>query len=153
MAVDYALADARVLISTNFPDSAEWATPVLFMRSSDSRLLEKPKAPEPDTVTKPKIDDGIPDGYDPNDVKTIGRRALKKVVEGFTVEELKGIADDLGVDHENLPSQTRSGIARELIGYLKRRNQLDELLEWLNDEGKRQIDAVTGHKGPIIYED
>lgn len=158
--VDYAITDARVNISISYSEFLEWATPVLFMRSKDGQLFE---VETPTLIQQQNVDptiqqdrnvvknERLPVGFDPNNVLTISRIQLKKLLEGFTIEELTNYADDLDIDREELPSKTKSGLARELLGYLKRRNRTDEIVVLLNDTGKQQIDAVLDHQGPIKY--
>ncbi len=148
VSVDYALADGRNMISLKFPESAEWATPVLFMRSSDGRLMAPKPKPEPDVPIVIRIPK-TPDGWDENNRLKVTKRKFKDVLEGFTIEELKNFADDLDVPYENLPAQTKDAVAREMIGWLNRRRRLGTLVDLINDEGKEQIWAVLDHLGPI----
>lgn len=148
VSVDYALADARNIISLKYPDSAEWATPVLYMRSSNGRLMEPKAKPEPETpvvVNTPRT----PEGWDETNVLKVPKKKFKDVLEGFTIEELKNFADDLEVPYESLPAQTRDAVAREMIGWLQRRKRLGELIDLVNEEGREQIYAVLDHLGPV----
>lgn len=50
----------------------------------------------------------------------------------YSLEELRDLCQDLGVDYENLPGEGKSAKARELIAHLQRRDRLPELLQVLN---------------------
>jgi tetratricopeptide (TPR) repeat protein len=53
----------------------------------------------------------------------------EKLVEAFNLDELRTLAQDLKVDYEQLPGQTKGAVARELVNYLQRRGRLNDLLE------------------------
>lgn len=46
----------------------------------------------------------------------------------FSLEEIKSLCTDLGIDYEDLGGEGKDGKARELIAYCQRRNWLDKLL-------------------------
>ena len=52
----------------------------------------------------------------------------QKMVEQFNLKELRDLCFDLGVDHEEMSSEVKKEFCRELIGYLKRRGRLAELI-------------------------
>lgn len=52
----------------------------------------------------------------------------------FDENELRTLCADLGVDYDNLPVQGKSSKARELVGYLQRRNRLSELVNYITHE-------------------
>ncbi|UCC52145.1 MAG: hypothetical protein JSV68_24080, partial [Anaerolineaceae bacterium] len=49
--------------------------------------------------------------------------------ECFDKSELNNLCFDLDIKHEDLPAQTLTGIARELIAYCLRHKRLDNLIE------------------------
>lgn len=49
------------------------------------------------------------------------------LTERFGEEELRTLIMDLGIDYEVLPNKSKAELARELVAYLARRNQLLEL--------------------------
>jgi hypothetical protein len=51
------------------------------------------------------------------------------LVQRFTLEELKTLTFDLGIDYNNLPHATTIELSRELIGYCEHRGRLRELVE------------------------
>jgi predicted component of viral defense system (DUF524 family) len=52
----------------------------------------------------------------------------QKLTEQFNLRELRDLCFELGVDHEELASDVKSELSREMIGYLKRRGRLAELI-------------------------
>jgi hypothetical protein len=57
------------------------------------------------------------------------RTHLRRTLDAcFDESELRTLCFDLGVDYDNLPHTTKAGAARELIGYLERRDRLPELV-------------------------
>ena len=49
----------------------------------------------------------------------------------FNQSELKNLCFDLGIDYDDLPGETKSDKARELIEYLDNRDQISRLIEVL----------------------
>ncbi len=60
---------------------------------------------------------------------TTERRTVlrERLVALFSLEELRTLAFDLGIDHEEVGGEGKGSMARELIGYAQRRGRLDEL--------------------------
>jgi hypothetical protein len=56
------------------------------------------------------------------------QRLRQLLVEHFDESELRDLTFDLNVDYENLGGSGKSDKARALIGYLKRRGRLEELI-------------------------
>jgi hypothetical protein len=54
-------------------------------------------------------------------------RLRQILAEYFNISELRGLCFDLGIDYENLPGETRSDFAREVLDYAKRHGQIPEL--------------------------
>jgi hypothetical protein len=50
----------------------------------------------------------------------------------YTLQQLQGAALELGIDWEMLTGANKQAKARELLHYLRRRNRLDELIDWLH---------------------
>jgi WD40 repeat protein/LysM repeat protein len=53
----------------------------------------------------------------------------KTLTQRFSLDELKTLCFDLGIDFEELPAKTKSGIARELVEYCKHRHRIDDLVK------------------------
>ncbi|MEI2613433.1 MAG: hypothetical protein V9G20_32750 [Candidatus Promineifilaceae bacterium] len=51
-----------------------------------------------------------------------------QLVEVFNKSELEHLCFDLGVAHDDLPGETRTGLAQALVGYCHQRGRLGELL-------------------------
>ncbi len=51
------------------------------------------------------------------------------IVQYFSLEELHTIAFDLGISHDDLSGETRSGFSKSLIGYCYRNNKLPQLIK------------------------
>jgi hypothetical protein len=79
------------------------------------------------------------EGVDLRNAQRASVRLRQILVERFDAEELKTFSYDLGVDYEDLRGTTPTAKARELIAYLERRNQLQELIQL----GKLQRPLVT----------
>ncbi len=54
---------------------------------------------------------------------------LSKLSMNFSLEELKTICFNLGVDPESIPGTTKDSTAREMLLYFRRRDQIDILIE------------------------
>lgn len=55
--------------------------------------------------------------------------ALRKILaERFSVEELQTLCFEMGIEYEDLSGQGKAGKARELVGYLDRRDLIRELI-------------------------
>jgi len=74
------------------------------------------------------------------------------LVERFSLEELKNLAFDLGVDFELFAHQTKLEFARGLIAYFERRETLSclvtEVLRQRHDEGLAQLLAKLPARSP-----
>jgi internalin A len=68
------------------------------------------------------------------DVRTL----VHKLIQQFDVAELRHLAFELQVDHEDLPSETKMDLARELVLHCQRRGRLAEL------------QRVVGEKRPFL---
>jgi hypothetical protein len=121
--VDAAVQEGRSEIS-DWHETRDFASPVLFMRVRDGRLFETEKSPLP----RPIPGDGLGNKGKVIDLTTAQRTALKnKLVRHFNVTELEDFCFDLGLNHENFPNRL-SGFARELISYCERHARLDQFL-------------------------
>src|SRR5688500_5329718 len=67
---------------------------------------------------------------EPIDSAYLGRLSGLMQVK-FSREELIHLARSLGVEHEDIPSETRPQFTRELVGYFHRREHLSDLLNAL----------------------
>jgi hypothetical protein len=52
----------------------------------------------------------------------------QKLVEKYSLEDLRDLCFDLKVDYESLPGEGKAAKARELIAYMQRRDRLPELI-------------------------
>lgn len=60
----------------------------------------------------------------------MSREALRRVLDDhYNIEELKDLCLTLGIDYEDIPGDTQSAKARELVLYMQRRDRLAELVE------------------------
>ena len=60
--------------------------------------------------------------------KSISTIELRNILRtNFNLAELHELCFDLGVSHEDFADQTKKGLARELVAYFERRNDLDRL--------------------------
>jgi hypothetical protein len=58
----------------------------------------------------------------------INNRKLRQILEArFSVGELKTLCQDLAIDYENIPGETKADRARELVSYYERRGDIDPL--------------------------
>ena len=63
------------------------------------------------------------------------KRIRQNIIEGFTLSEIKDLCYDLDIDYEILPDHDhKTGLARELIGYLGRNNRLEEFIDICQEE-------------------
>jgi hypothetical protein len=75
------------------------------------------------------------------------RAHLRRILtQRFSAEELHNLCADLNVDAENLPAMTKAGLARELIQYLDRREQLARLIE-VGRQVRPDVDWTGLHLG------
>src|SRR4030065_207235 len=58
----------------------------------------------------------------------------KTIVEAFNTDELRLLCAELNIDYENLGSGGKEIIVLELINYLDRRGNIDELLKYCQRE-------------------
>lgn len=66
---------------------------------------------------------------------SVDHAKLRSILEDrYSLEELRTLSFDLGVDYASLPGEGKSAKARELIAYLRRRNRLDSLIRTIRHE-------------------
>jgi hypothetical protein len=90
--IDTATVEGRMAVHLNEPDSQEWATPVLFLRSQDGRLFDPPPTPAQVGIS-PEIRAGIIDDSRFVAEKTagfVGRQWLFDSIHRFTREKPRG---------------------------------------------------------------
>ncbi len=128
--IDLAVNEARgTLLTTGRPDAA---VPVLFMRLKDGRLWKGPAQAQttispaaPRTAASPSVDA----------VNFSDPVALRKhIVTRYSLEEIRTLCSDIGVDYDNLAGEGKEAKARELISFLKRRGKLDDLIRYLQED-------------------
>jgi hypothetical protein len=62
----------------------------------------------------------------------MSRDRLRQLIDkNFSLEELRTLCFDLGVDYDSLSAEGKTGKVRELISYIVRRDRLPELIEHL----------------------
>ena len=103
--VDAALGEARKAVSVGFPDSFEWATPVLFLRAPDGVIFDvqgtatpppgRPVAAPPELEVAPP-----PPGADRDDVAR---------TTGYLLVDIKAYRCALGYGGVSLPGAKREG--------------------------------------------
>jgi hypothetical protein len=90
--IDTATVEGRMAIHLKDPGSQEWATPVLFLRSPDGRLIDPPPTPQQVGIS-PEIRAGIIDDSRFVAEKTagfVGRQWLFDAIHRFTREKPRG---------------------------------------------------------------
>ncbi len=68
------------------------------------------------------------DGVDLSKPQREAVRLRQALVERFSLDELRTLSYDLGVDFEALDGKGKAGKARELVSYMERRERLDEIV-------------------------
>lgn len=53
----------------------------------------------------------------------------RTLTAGFDMSELRVLCFDVGIDHEDLPGETKADMARELVAYCVRHGQISKLVE------------------------
>lgn len=90
--IDTATVEGRMAVHLKDPESQEWATPVLFLRSSDGRLFDPPPTPTQVGIS-PEIRAGIIDDSRYVNEKTngfVGRKWLFDSIGGFLQKNPRG---------------------------------------------------------------
>ena len=90
--IDTATTEGRMAVHLKDPDSLEWATPVLFLRSQDGRLFDPPANSSQPGIS-PEIRAGIIDDSRYIAEKTagfVGRKWLFDAIAGFTRAQPRG---------------------------------------------------------------
>ncbi len=159
--VEAAVTDARQSISFAAPQSVEWVTPVLYMRSPDGKLFDVQQAgpTEPIRQSKPprqELPPEVPEVETPveNDIIPSFTQLHSNLMKGFNLSELQSLCFELGVEFEELPGGVKSSKVREFIAYMERRQRLEELLrlceqkrphlQW-RETKPRQIEQPPGY--------
>lgn len=71
------------------------------------------------------------------------KQIRQNIIDGFTLSEIKDLCYDLDIDYEILPDHDhKTGLARELIGYLGRNNRLEEFIGICQQERPNLVWAV-----------
>jgi hypothetical protein len=69
--------------------------------------------------------------------------------ERFQTEDLKNLCFRLDVEYDDLPAETKSGKARELVAHSERHNRMDELVQ----EGKKLRSKVNWPQPPAVIDE
>jgi hypothetical protein len=143
--VDVAVVEARIALR-RFQNSAEWATPTLFLRAKDAVLFDMPaqNAPPAHAVppTTPPLDPNAPRArlltLATQPATAVPRPELRRVMSAaFSTSELKLFCDNLSdrlgqrVGVDELGGETKEMIVLNLIQFLDRRGMLQGLLDEL----------------------
>lgn len=131
--IDLAVNQARgTLLTIGRPDAA---VPVLFMRLKDGRLWNLPDRPQA-AHSSAAVPAAPPASISAIDVQD--QTALREfIVNRYDLEELRTLCMDIDVPYDDLRGEGKTAKARELIAYLKRRNRLNDLIHYLQqDRGK-----------------
>lgn len=74
------------------------------------------------------------------------RGALRqKMIEHFSMQEIKDICFDLGIDAENLDGTTKAALVRELLSLAERRGLGNDLLAWLRANHSNRLCNYNMH--------
>ena len=132
LAVDVAVTEARKAISIYLSDGAEWATPVLHMRSSDGRLFAVDYAGA--IHRAPGRDRGIAQApTDRDDLHVLLGKVRDAWIEGVLKQSVWDFARiDLGVDLPDAVDNAWRGVLEKQDGQDKRR--ADGILELFDDQ-------------------
>ncbi len=123
--VDTATTEARQAVSIAAPRSVEWGIPVLYLRAADGVLFDiragRESRPAPPAVSLPVT---LVEEQDERLARLYG-----VLIERFSLEEVRTLCFQLGVDDEMWADEGKPGKVRNLLQYLDRRHQIDRLLE------------------------
>jgi hypothetical protein len=128
--IDLAVNQARsTLLTTGRPDAA---VPVLFMRLKDGLLWKLPDQPlaASSSAALAASSSMSTEAIDATDLVAL----RKLIVTNYNLEEIRTLCSDIGVDYDNLGGEGKEAKARELIAYLKRRNKLNDLVRYLQED-------------------
>jgi hypothetical protein len=128
--IDLAVNQARsTLLTIGRPDAA---VPVLFMRLKDGllwKLPDQPLAASPNATLAASL------SMRTGAINATDLVALRKiVVTNYNLEEIRTLCSDIGVDYYDLGGEGKEAKVRELIAYLKRRNKLDDLIRYVQED-------------------
>ena len=121
--VDQALNMARYTLFSD--DDKQWTIPVLYMRLADGRLF----APEADSPTDESAGATQPATKHASISHQLMIELRDILAKRFSIEDLKQLVFDMGIDYEDLPGQIRAAKARELVAYCQRRGLIPKLIE------------------------
>ncbi|VAW40225.1 hypothetical protein MNBD_CHLOROFLEXI01-1588 [hydrothermal vent metagenome] len=88
-----------------------------IVMESDTVVSKKPQPTSPTTLTLPQVGE-------------LG----KLISKWFSKDELRNLSLYLSLDYENLPSDTKDNLARELVNQARRENKVPKLWEKLYEE-------------------
>lgn len=121
----------KALLIADGSDSKSWATPALFMRSPNGQLFTLGSQAQ-NTSTNHIANMGLNSSSQKLDTSTLQPPDLHRILtQGLSLAELHNLSFSLGIDFEDLAGQEKSAKARELILHLRRRNRLQELVDYL----------------------
>lgn len=70
---------------------------------------------------------------------TSPRRALRlRLVERYSLSEIRVLCFDLGLEYDRLPGETRDEKGMELIAFMERNGRFDELLQFVTADIQRR---------------
>jgi hypothetical protein len=153
--VDTAVAEGRRAVYQDFgSDRPDWGTPVMFMRSPDGRLFGPQVAPsEPITqkqegtnitvigaganLTNAQVHIGDVGNINKSRGEVTEQQLRNAIIDRFSLGELKTLCADLRenldtqLDFDSLEGEGKSGKARELVAYMRRRTILPQFIAYL----------------------
>lgn len=80
----------------------------------------------------------------------------QEIIKHFNIEELRTLCFKLGIDPDDLDTNTRGGLARELIEYCERKNRVPELVAQIQSSSSYSSSDNTAHldaSNPYIITD
>ncbi|MCI0580002.1 MAG: HEAT repeat domain-containing protein [Chloroflexi bacterium] len=88
---------------------------------------------------------------DPHPPEDLAR--LRQWLEhAFSKRELTGLSLDLGIDPDNLPGETKSDLARELVAYCSRRGRLADLETAAGQAESSRQDTLAAYRQRLLEE-
>jgi hypothetical protein len=140
--IDACLTEGRkaVLFGTGI-DNANWGIPVAYTRAPDGKLFEMPKV----TAATSRMESGVEDPATnrASEASTTNRDAPMELgtstqsispvalrdflVAHFNDNDLRDLCFEIGIEDEDVPGDTRSAKAREIVRYCQRHTRLEDL--------------------------
>lgn len=144
--VDKAAQEGRHLIS-DWHETRDFATPVLFMRVADGQLFSRPvgvEARQTDSATPVAADTTA--GATAQIPATADALPLPRLIaERFDLQGIRALCFALGIDFDDLGSPGKSGKAQDLFGKAERLNRLDTLIRAMAAENPTTVTDIKAN--------